>query len=320
MATGNEELEEFKTQINLCEYASSQGFVLDRKESSRSSAVMRHPNGDKIIVAKRPNGHWTYFNVRGSDSGSIIDFVSVRSTLSLGGVRKELRPWVGKTASISVANDSFDLKPTEGDLQKVRRRWQQAKPLTAKDTYLSSRQIPLSILEDPIFRDRIRIDQRKNCIFPHFDPAGELSGFEIKSKTFTGFPPGGKKWFWSSRPRATDQIAVVCESAVDALSFATIHGIHSKRFFSTAGTCGPQHARAFAELVAAMPAVSSIWLAFDNDRAGHEMANKLRVQLETELKDAILIVDRFPEVAGADWNDMLVPTSENLSHQKRIPG
>jgi hypothetical protein len=69
-----------------------------------------------------------------------------------------------------------------------------------------------------------------------------------------------------------------------------------------------------------MPAVSSIWLAFDNDRAGHEMANKLRVQLETELKDAILIVDRFPEVAGADWNDMLVPTSENLSHQKRIPG
>src|SRR5690606_18362562 len=61
-----DELEEFKSQINFCEYAASRGFALDRRLSSRSSAVMRHPSGDKIIVARQSNRHWIYFNVHDS--------------------------------------------------------------------------------------------------------------------------------------------------------------------------------------------------------------------------------------------------------------
>ena len=211
MATGNAELEEFKTQINLCEYASTAGFILDRKESSRSSAVMRHACGDKIIVAKRPNGHWTYFNVHSSgknDSGTIIDFVTVRKSLSLGSVRKELRPWIGKNTSIAITNDAYDLHPVTGDLEKVHRNWAYTKPITAKNSYLRERGIPEAILVDPVFRNRIRIDKYQNCVFPHWDLDGQLSGFEIKGKKFTGFSPGGKKQLWLSQSRPTDHIAV----------------------------------------------------------------------------------------------------------------
>ena len=91
------ELESFKNGIDLRAYAAEQGYQLDRKESWRGSAVMRHPNGDKIVVKRGSDGHYVYFSVRqDNDNGSIIDFVQFRQNVSLGVVRKELRPWIGQ--------------------------------------------------------------------------------------------------------------------------------------------------------------------------------------------------------------------------------
>jgi hypothetical protein len=58
------ELKRFKTEINLTEYAASEGYEIDEKESSRNSVVMRHPSGDKVIVARGFDRHWIYFSVR----------------------------------------------------------------------------------------------------------------------------------------------------------------------------------------------------------------------------------------------------------------
>ena len=94
------ELESFKIGIDLRAYAAEQGYQLDRKESWRGSAVMRHPNGDKIVIKRDDDNHYVYFSVRqDNDSGSIIDFVQYRQRLSLGAVRKELRPYIGLPSS-----------------------------------------------------------------------------------------------------------------------------------------------------------------------------------------------------------------------------
>ncbi len=71
------ELDEFKRRIDLRAYAAGQGFQLDRRESWRGATVMRHPNGDKIIVKRNgADGHYLYFSVRDeADNGTIIDFV-----------------------------------------------------------------------------------------------------------------------------------------------------------------------------------------------------------------------------------------------------
>src|SRR5271154_3800090 len=91
------ELESFKSGIDLRAYAAGQGYQLDPKESWRGSAVMRHPRGDKIVVKRGSDGHYVYFSVRrDDDNGSIIDFVQFRQNVSLGVVRKELRPWIGQ--------------------------------------------------------------------------------------------------------------------------------------------------------------------------------------------------------------------------------
>ena len=58
------ELESFETGIDLRAYAAEQGYQLDRKESWRGSSVMRHPNGDKVIIKRGSDSHYVYFSVR----------------------------------------------------------------------------------------------------------------------------------------------------------------------------------------------------------------------------------------------------------------
>ncbi|MCP5109349.1 MAG: hypothetical protein GY953_00785, partial [bacterium] len=96
-----DELEVFKSEINLSEYAAAEGYEIDRQESWRGSVVMRHESGDKVIVARdQRDNHWVYFAVRDEgDNGSIIDFVQHRRSLNLGEVRQVLRPWIGKGAA-----------------------------------------------------------------------------------------------------------------------------------------------------------------------------------------------------------------------------
>src|SRR5215471_609273 len=68
------ELERFKTEVNLAELAYSYGYELDRKESSRTSFVMRHQDGDKIVVATDTDGHGIFFSIRDDrQHGSVID-------------------------------------------------------------------------------------------------------------------------------------------------------------------------------------------------------------------------------------------------------
>jgi hypothetical protein len=91
----NEELEGFKIRINLTEYAAGQGYVLDRKASSRKSVAMAEPSGDKIVITRFHDQHWVYFSVRQEHSGTIIDLVQHTRGCNLGRVRQELRSWSG---------------------------------------------------------------------------------------------------------------------------------------------------------------------------------------------------------------------------------
>ena len=60
---GRAELDRFKTDINLTEYAVHLGYEVDRRARSRHSIAMRHHSGDdKVIVARNHNGHWMYFS------------------------------------------------------------------------------------------------------------------------------------------------------------------------------------------------------------------------------------------------------------------
>ena len=307
------ELEEFKTQINLLEYMSGHGYALDRRKSSRSSAVMRNDSGDKLVVARGRRGHWMYFNPHDDrDQGTIIDFCQLRLRCSLGEVRKELRQHLGRTSEIAVAvpKKFAELAPSEHDLARVLAVWERARPIEGSHRYLEQRNISLAVLSDPIFADRIRSDRRGNALFLHHNQDG-ICGYEVKNRGFTGMSPGGLKGLFSSRPRSTDRELVICETAIDALSYATLFGTVGTRFVSTAGTVSPAQVALLQSAAQKMPTASRILLATDNDPAGRELAEKIAAALADIPLAGRTVEYCLPGGEGDDWNDILRRTGSD---------
>ncbi|WP_309387251.1 DUF3991 and TOPRIM domain-containing protein [Cerasicoccus frondis] len=306
MATRDQELQSFKTDINLTEYAASQGYALDRKESSRNSVVMRGPSNDKIVVTVNgQNGHWIYFSVRDDrDNGSIVDFVQNRTSDNFGQIRLRLRPWVGQGGNVErPASGLFASKvvPCSPDTEKVLKEYHKTWIPTHKPyhPYLESRSIGPEVFEMPEFKERIRISYHGNAIFPHKDLEG-LCGFEIRGNQYKGFSPGGKKGLWLSQmaPEATE--LAFFESGVNALSFALLRAGKSRWYASTAGQWSPNTPELIKKTVMAFKGARVI-LSFDPDDTGHGLTEQARDLLNDSGKE--IVVDMPPN--GQDWNQVL---------------
>src|SRR5262249_14684875 len=159
------ELDLFKSRINLTEYAAAAGYTLDRRHSSRNSVAMRGPEGDKIIIARdADSGHWMYFSIADEqDHGTIIDFVDHRHPLTLGDIRKALRPWVGLAPEPPRRPPMTAWQPEVEPIQKDRAamlaQFAAMTPLTHGHRYLEQeRHIPRPVLEAPRFAGRLYTD------------------------------------------------------------------------------------------------------------------------------------------------------------------
>ena len=295
----NKELEQFKTEINLTEYAAAQGYAVDRRESSRNSVSMRHPDGDKIIVALGEDRHWIYFSVRDDqDNGTIIDFVQKRQTRSLGETRKLLRSWLDgslphPSPSLFVHNVAVSTKDRQTVISSL-----SVMKNAVDHPYLESRAVGKRIFGDRRFLGRIKIDLHGNAIFPHFDETG-FCGYEIKNIGFTGFSPGGEKGLWISNISSKDTRMIVVESAIDALSFHALHGSPENRYMSTAGAWSPKTSFLLRRAAETLPG-SEVVLAFDNDDEGRKFEDRSREIFQGTEKNLIVLIP-----TAKDWNDDL---------------
>lgn len=313
----DEELEGFKTGIDLRDYAAAMGFELVRKKSSRHCSVMQHSCGDKLVISKTRGNHYVYFNVHGGDSGSIIDFVQSREGGSIGKVRQILRNWHGKQITLRSDRPTLfsELQISNHDAGRVLAAWMAAVPLVPGNQYLSiERAIPDNVFSDPIFEKQIRVDGRGNVLFVHRNQSG-ICGFEIKNRGFTGFSPGGVKGLMHSQPRNSDHEMVVCETAIDLLSFAAISGTEGRRFFSLAGQPSDKQALLLKSAVTKMPDPAKVMLAFDNDDAGNRLADRI-VQLLSPVCPNVMKF--LPPDPGQDWNDVLTANRNAVSPQPRL--
>lgn len=294
-----DELDTFKSRINLTEYAVMQGYVLDKRESGRASATMRHPNGDKIIIGRAASGHWIYFSVRNSsDNGTIIDFIQNRRSVSLGDIRRDLRGWTG--AAVSPALFARELKPSTKDRTRVAAIFAKAEG-TTQHPYLNARGIPSDLQASSRFAGSFKMDGRGNVLFPHRDHDG-LCGFEIKNHDFTGFATGGEKGLWFSRTRQSDLSLVFAESAIDAMSYAALHPCPATRYASTAGKMNPTQPELIKAAIQRMPNEATIIIATDNDSGGDDIAG----EIEDIARGSGRVMRRDQPVhSDADWNDIL---------------
>jgi hypothetical protein len=300
------ELHRFKTDIDLVQYATDRyGYQRDRRESSRACHVLRHAvTNDKIIVRKAPDGHWTYFSVRDDrDQGTIVDFVQARGRhSSLGHVREELRHWLGTSRPIVDYGVPFapaapvDRRPPAETFAAARN--------ADNSPYLNTRGIRPDTLRHPRFAGTWGLDRRKNTLFVHTTAAGEVTGFEIKNRGFTGFATGGTKSAWQSTARPTDEALVITESAIDALSYFQLHpGERDRtRYLSTGGAPSTRQIELLDRVFAQLPARSRVIAAVDSDDAGLKLARRIEALAHER---AQLTFQRHSPSPAKDWNDVL---------------
>jgi hypothetical protein len=298
----DEELEGFK-QRDLREYAASIGYAIDRRESSRNSTVMRR-DADKIIVSRKPDGHYTYWSPRDDqDRGTIIDFAQRRKGLNLGGVRKELRGWLRNPPPATA--DFQALPKTWRNLGAVRQRYA-AMDVALRHPYLEEeRAIPAEVLHHPRFAGRIRIDGYGAAVFPHYDADGNVCGYELKNRDgFTGFAPGGSKGLFLSKDSVQDNRLVIAESGIDVLSYAALFPARHVRYGSIGGKPTPAQRAILEAAISKMPDGSEIVAAMDADDAGKQLADWMQAIFRA-CQRSDLIFRRDQPATGKDWNDML---------------
>ena len=295
------ELDGFK-RLDLREYAAGQGYALDRKESWRGSAVMRK-GGDKVVIKLGPDGHYVYFSVRDdTDHGSIIDFVKHRGGNNLGNIRKELRAWAGLP---SPALPMFKkLEVTSKDRAAVEQRFYTMQPARRHPYLEDVRGIPAALLGSARFVGRVRIDARSNAVFPHYDAAG-LSGYEMKNRNFTGFAAGGEKGLWMGHSLDGDNRLVFAESAIDALSYASLFPDERSRYASIGGKMNPQQPGLIAAEIAKLPNGAEVVTAMDSDADGVQLAGMIEHALKASSREDLIFRRHSPALPVKDWNDVL---------------
>ena len=302
MDTRIKELDRFKTEINLTEYAASKGYSLDRKESYSNIAVMRSAD-DKINVSKGEDGHWVYYSWHHGLGGTIVDFAQDTGNPNLGRVRQELRPWIGVSgARPTVPETDYQkvVEPTTKDRGKVQETYRQLDIATRHPYLENERFIDRTTLYDMRFKGKVFKDDRGNACFPHVDKNG-LSGIEMKNKEFAGFTKHGEKALWISNCYKGDDRLVITESAIDALSYHQIKGTEKTRYASIGGS--PSQSQ--YDLVKAMFEKGKKGMTFvvatDNDKAGEKYYQRI-----SEIAQSVgkRVVRDIPE-KSKDWNDKL---------------
>jgi hypothetical protein len=301
---GDPELSKFKTEIDLRLFAASQGYELDPKESWSSSAVMRHPNNDKIVITRNAaDGHYVYFSFRDeADNGTIIDFIQRRLGLSLGATRVELRAFMGLPAPSLAPYPA--LARVAKDRIRVERAFSRMEAAESHPYLEKDRAIPPGLLSSKRFRGRIRIDvPHGNAIFPHFDSDG-LCGFEIRNREFKGFSTGGSKGLWTGHSEPDDNRIVFFEGTIDALSYAALFPDAHARYASLGGKPSPLQRELVRAAAAAMPASSTVVAAMDADKSGRELAEVIKEAVKLTGRSDLRFEMQEPQGAK-DWNDLL---------------
>jgi hypothetical protein len=111
----DDELENFKRRIDLREYAADPGYTLDRRDSWRGSAVMRNAADDKVAIKRDGDGHYVYSRsaTMPTTAPSSISCKN-RKRLSLGAVREELPPWIGRPTAPVPIFPALEPRPKTG--------------------------------------------------------------------------------------------------------------------------------------------------------------------------------------------------------------
>lgn len=290
----------FKQSISLSQYAASQGYELDPRKSTRSSLVMRHANGDKIVISKKGDV-WVYFSVFDEkDNGTIIDFVKHRTNKTFAEIGKELTAWTG--SEILPIYSLPEVQHQVYDRARIKKAFAYMKPVGSHPYLINERKIPVNVLDHYRFKGRIFRDNYANIVFPHHDEQG-VCGLELKNHDKSVFMRGSEKALWLGNISQSDTVLTLAESAIDALSHFTLFEPDNTAYGAVSGGMRDKQFAYLLQVIAMMPQLAKIVLAVDNDKGGTNIAERIEKFLANKFSGEI--IRHVPQTEGMDWNNVL---------------
>ena len=291
------ELDRFKRDIDLVDYAQRQGYEI--KKESRRGDWHHLVKDDEHVIVTRKGDHQVYLNTGDDrDAGSIIDFAKTRGGngygLNLGQVRQQLReyldgapaprreyaapPDAARLSSLPVSDPAQEQAAAEERKTRLISEVLGVKKELTDRTYLHSRGIEDSTLDNPAFQGRIftaQQNEHKNTAFPLYNEQG-LASVEQKNEHYKSLLPLPKNGIWVSHPTEGKDTpverVVVSESAIDSLShFQLKHGQDPRNtlYVATSGT--PTEAQiALIQRVIDKQEPKEVVLANDRDAGGRQ--------------------------------------------------
>lgn len=308
-ANSSDELEIFKTDISLVEYALSQGYEKDEGKSTKNSVFMKRGSSSDIIsITTEPSGVGLYWDFHEEKAGSIIDFVQKKQGItSLGEVRKLLRPWCGLVAPTAHVKKAKEAATKAGITQpaiaaiKTDEEKEAAVQLALKalklytHSYLTE-QRHLSAETLKAFSAELRQDKYNNACFLHRTRNRSITGWEKKSQTHTRFEGRKSLFMHKVNESQATRCIVIFESTIDAMSFYQLGKVQvGDVLVSTAGMPTSGQKDLMLELAKTAKHAS---IAVDNDDAGDRYTEELKAIFTAEN----ITVDRqLPK--NKDWNE-----------------
>lgn len=265
------------------------GYFFNKKESSH--ATQKYENDkDAIIVKQSSSGDYIYFNAKDEkDCGTVIDFCKNRNidvktiTMDINANVKTITNAPNKTeTAVGNFTDMFNKLETY-DLP-----------------YLTKTRA----IEPALIRQfNVKKDNHGNACFAHRlyknNSAKKIVGWEVKNEGFTGFNSNGNRSIGIAKLGERIESIIICESFIDAMSYAQLKRTTNAVFVSTGGTLTEKQLTQIEALTSAY-SNASVVIATDADSAGDAYAQRLL--------DAIRGAQRERALVGKDWNDELLDT------------
>jgi hypothetical protein len=307
--------DEFRRRIPIMELALSHGYVLNRSKGVKWP-VLQHPDGDRVIIVNPgSSANQGYFNPGDDrDRGTLVHFVMNRlgtvfpmdaSLTRAQNVNRILCDWLRVPYAQRLALRKEALPSSHGSkVTELHFSPTTLEPLS--DTgYLLSRGILPATITDLSFQGRIlscRGRRDGTVAFPYRETIdGPVIGAEARGPSMKRHLPGTRKSssVWVSHPPLVTRRIIVCESAIDCLSYHQLKGAEGDLYISFGGslTCGQ------LDCILKMHRCLGHWegakviIAVDNDEAGEVYS----VKLKRAFPDAELV---RPSV-GKDFNETL---------------
>ena len=298
------DLEEIK-KISITEYARQMGFTPVKIGSYYT--LKEH---DSVRIDPRKN---IFFRNSTGDRGTVIDFVMAFKGVSYGEAIKLLCDEI-EFPKVYKEQNSVPQKKKELILP--------AKARNMKNVFaylVKTRCINQKIVQEMVDRDMLYQDERNNCVFVSRNEYGK-SVFATVRGTNTD-----KKWVGDvsgcdySHSFFIDNCSrnlIVTESVIDAMSMMDIKEQKGENHqeYNYLSVSGLGKSREALEYHLGKTVYDIVFLAFDNDDKGREIAKEMKKHIESINQD-ISVSMLIPE-AAKDWNEELQKEKGCFRHEE----